>query len=183
MKSVRVKSILATEAIVYSLFSILARVLLVFLSLKKSFCTRNKNETNPLYHIRDLLKSLVNWSTMTEIPLFILTIIYTVPVFHFDNCPFTWQLAIGAVIILLSWLQFIVLSTQFQFVGVHVLMLSRVLVTFLKTSVLLCLLISGFGLVFYLLLNNPYVVVSWSEYNKYFVHIKLVLRLRLRRIH
>ena len=166
MKSAFLK-LFATETLGYSLFCLIARMILVFLSLKQVCFMKDSREINPFYHLQDLFNCIVNWSTLTEIPLFILSIIYAVPVYLLDNClcPFSWQLAIGSVVILLSWLHFIVLSTQFQFVGVHVLMLSRVLATFLKTSVLLCLLISGFGLVFYLSINDPYVVVSWIKYN------------------
>ena len=153
--------VLATETIVYSLFSIAARVVLICLSLKNFWSTKDSKETNPLYQLRELMYCLVNWSTLTEIPLFVLSLVYTFPVFHLDDClcPFIWQLSIGTVVILLTWLKLIVLSTQFQFVGVYVLMLSRVLVTFLKTSVLLCLLTASFGLVFYLSLNDPYIMV------------------------
>jgi hypothetical protein len=77
-------------------------------------------------------------------------------------CPFGWQSSVGTVVILLAWLEFIVLSTQFQFVGVYVLMLSKVLVTFLKIAVLMCILIAGFSVVFYLSLNDPNIAVSYK---------------------
>lgn len=152
--------------ILYSISRLVLSLILLYFALKKVVSTNNKRETNPLHYIQSIIRCFVNWSTMTEIPLFILTFIYAIKVYTFDNClcPVRSQLAIFAVIILLSWFELIILSTQFQFIGVYVLMLSRVLVTFLKTSLLLCLLISGFGLVFYLSQNDPYVVVSWTEY-------------------
>ena len=76
-------------------------------------------------------------------------------------CPFRWQSSIGTVVILLTWLEFIVLSTQFQFIGVYVFMLSKVLATFLKIAVLMCILIAGFSVVFYLSLNDPNTAVSY----------------------
>ena len=160
VKSVFMK-ILATETIVYSLFCIAARVVIVCLSLKHFWSTKDSKETNPLYQLQELMSCLVNWSTLTEIPLFVLSLVYAFPVFLLDDClcPLRWQLSIGTTVVLLTWLKLIVLSAQFQFVGVYVLMLSRVLVTFLKTSVLLCMLTAGFGLVFYLSLNDPYIMV------------------------
>lgn len=153
--------ILAAETVGYSLFSITARVVLVCLSLKHFWSTKDSKETNPLYQLRELVDCLVNWSTLTEIPLFVLSLVYSFPVFLLDDClcPFSWQLSVGTAVVLLSWFKLIILSAQFQFVGVYVLMLSRVLLTFLKTSVLLCLLTALFGLVFYLSLNDPYIMV------------------------
>ena len=159
--------ILATEAVGYSLFNLMFRVMIVFLSLKHVYSLRDRKETNPLYQLRDVVGCVVNWTTMIVFPLFILSLIYALSVYPLDNClcPFSWQLEVGAVVILLTWLELIVLSTQFQFIGVYILMLSRVLLTFLKTCVLLCLLIAGFGLVFYLSLNDPKVVgVSAGAY-------------------
>ena len=155
---------LATEVVLFSLFGLVARMALVFLALKTFRSTRDKKEPNPVYQLQDLIACLVNWSTVSEIPYFILSLIYVVPVYLLDDClcPFSWQSAIGATVILLTWLEFIVLSTQFQFVGVYVLMLSKVLVTFLKIAVLMCLLIVGFALVFYLSLNDPNVQVTVS---------------------
>lgn len=152
----------ATETIAYSLFSLAVRMVLVSLSLRHACSSKNRKETNPFSKLQDLMTCLMNWSTVTEFPLFILSMVYAFPVFFLDNClcPFNWQLSIGSVVILLTWLQLIVLSTQFQFIGVYVLMLSKVLLTFLKTSILLCLLIGGFGLVFYLSLNDPSAIVG-----------------------
>ena len=151
------RTILTTEAVVYAVFNLLLRLVIVCLSLKHARLQRDRKETNPLYHLQDIAHCIVNWSTVSEIPLFILSLVYGVSVYPLDLClcPSRWQLELGAIVILLTWLQLIVLSTQFQFIGVYILMLSRVLVTFLKTSVLLCLLIGGFGLVFYLSLNDP----------------------------
>ena len=149
--------VLATEAVVYSLFYLLLRLVIVCLSLQHACVQRDRKETNPLYHLKDITCCIVNKSTVLEFPLFILSLVYAVSVYPLDHClcPSRWQLELGAVVILLTWLQLIVLSTQFQFIGVYILMLSRVLVTFLKTSVLLCLLIVIFGLVFFLSLNDP----------------------------
>ena len=137
---------------------------LVLLALKRVISARDVKETNPLYQLQDFIECVVNRSTVSEFPLFILSLVYVVPVYFLDDClcPFNWQSAIGTVVILLTWLKFIVLSTQFQFVGVYALMLSRVLVTFLKTAVLMCLLIAGFSLVFYLSVNDHNNIIAVS---------------------
>ena len=161
-KSATLMLVLATEAVAYSLIGLVARIILVLLALKRVCSARDPKEPNPLYHLQDIIACLVNRSTVPEIPLFILSLIYVIPIYFLDGClcPFSWQSSIGTVVILLIWLEFIVLSTQFQFVGVYVLMLSRVLVTFLKIAVLMCILIAGFSVVFYLSLNDPNIAVS-----------------------
>ena len=167
IKSNILLKILATETVAYSLLSLVIRVLLLFLSLKHVFSMKDRKETNPLCHLRQLIACIMNWTTVTEVSLFTLSIVYAIPVYWLDNClcPLNWQLGVGAVVILLTWLEFIIISSHFQFIGVYALMLSRVFVSFLKTSILLCLLISGFGLVFYLSLNDPHVAVGWSLYS------------------
>ena len=144
----------------YSLFSLVARVVLICLSLIHFSSMKNNRETNLLYKLRDIITCFINLSVLTEIPLFILSLIYAFSVFLFDDClcPFSWQLSLGTFVILLTWLELVVLSAPFQFFGVYALMLSRFLITFLKTSVLLFVLIAGFSLVFYL--NNPYAIVG-----------------------
>ena len=154
--------VLATEVVVYSFIFLVLRVLLVLLTLKRVCSSRDPKEPNPLYQFQDIISCVVNRSTASEIPLFIFSLVYALPVYFLDDClcPSSWQSSIGTVVILLVWLEFIVLSTQFQFVGVYVLMLSRVLVTFLKIAVLMCILIAGFSIVFYLSLNDPNIAVS-----------------------
>ena len=156
---------LAIEAALYSLIGLVVRTILVLLALKRVCCARDPKEPNPLYHLQDVISCLVNRSTVSEIPLFIFSFTYVLPIYFLQLdeclCPFRWQTSIGTVVILLTWLEFIVLSTQFQFVGVYVLMLSRVLVTFLKITVLMCILIAGFSIVFYLSLNDPNIAVSY----------------------
>ena len=158
--------VLTTEAVVYSLIFLVARVFLVLLALKRVCSMKDSKEPNPFYQFQDIISCLVNRSTVPEIPLFIFSLVYVLPVYFLDNClcPFGWQSSIGTVVILLVWLEFIVISTQFQFVGVYVLMLSRVLVTFLKITILMCILIAGFSIIFYLSFNEPNIAVSYVQY-------------------
>ena len=154
--------ILATEAVLYSLIFLVLRVLLVLLALKRVYSVKDSKEPNPFYQFQDIISCLVNRYIVLEIPLVVFSLVYALPVYFLDDClcPFSWQSSIGTVVILLVWLEFIVLSTQFQFVGVYVLMLSRVLVTFLKIAILMCILIAGFSIIFYLSFNNPTIAVS-----------------------
>ena len=162
-KSATLIQVLATEAALYSLIGLVVRTILVLLALKRVCCARDPKEPNPLYHLQDIISCLVNRSTVSEIPLFVFSLTYVLPIYFLDEClcPFRWQSSIGTVVILLTWLEFIVLSTQFQFIGVYVLMLSKVLATFLKIAVLMCILIAGFSIVFYLSLNDPNIAVSY----------------------
>jgi transient receptor potential cation channel subfamily A protein 1 len=96
--------------------------------------------------------SLMNW---VEVPLFILSIIFSSVILHKQFCLLAWQWQIGVGVLWLSWIEFIFLSTQFQLIGVHALMFIRVLKTILKFIPLALLLMIAFGLTFHFLLYQP----------------------------
>ena len=64
MKSILLK-IIAMETVVFSLFSLTARVVLVLRSLRHvySTCVKDRKETNPIHHLQHLFDCIVNWST------------------------------------------------------------------------------------------------------------------------
>lgn len=64
-----------------------------------------------------------------------------------------WQ--IGAIVIWLSWIELILESTHFRFIGVYAIMLKRVLMSLRKLALLALLLIIGFGFAFHLILYHP----------------------------
>ena len=95
---------------------------------------------------------LINW---VEVPLFMLSIIFSSVVLNKQFCLLAWQWQIGVAVLWLSWIEFIFLSTQFQLIGVHALMFIRVLKTIVKFIPLALLLIIAFGLTFHFLLYQP----------------------------
>lgn len=104
----------------------------------------------------DYFWHLINW---VEVPLFILSIIFSIVVLSKQFCLLAWQWQIGVAVLWLSWIEFIFLSTQFQLIGVHALMFIRVLKTIVKFIPLALLLIIAFGLTFHFLLYQPEVLV------------------------
>ena len=102
-------------------------------------------------------------SYLIELPLFILSIIFSIFVLTMKNegfCLLNWQWLMGAAILWLSWIELIFLSTQFQFIGVHALMFKKILKTLVKFIPLAVFLIIGFGLAFHFLLVQPHLMVS-----------------------
>ena len=62
-------------------------------------------------------------------------------VFHVDClCPLTWQWQIGVVAVFLGWIDLIVFISKFPFTGIYVLMLVKILYTFLRMLILSVLL-------------------------------------------
>ena len=102
---------------------------------------------------------LLDWVNWMEIVLFLSSIIY-VWVFHVDClCPLTWQWQIGVVAVFLGWIDLIVFISKFPFTGIYVLMLVKILYTFLRMLILSVLLVLGFGLTFYLAFTQPEILV------------------------
>ena len=102
---------------------------------------------------------LLDWVNWMEIVLFLSSIIY-VWVYHVDClCPLTWQWQIGVVAVFLGWIDLIVFISKFPFTGIYVLMLVKILYTFLRMLILSVLLVLGFGLTFYLAFTQPEILV------------------------
>lgn len=106
---------------------------------------------------------IMNW---VEVSLFVLTSIFAVIALSYKEtyCLAGWQWQIGVFMLWLSWIELIILSTQFQLIGVHALMFTRVLKTFLKFIPLALLLIVAFGLTFHFLLYQPNLMVGYYMY-------------------
>lgn len=94
----------------------------------------------------EYLQLVMNW---IKLPLFILSAVFasTFAAVRLQNssCPYNWQWQIGVVVTWLTWIGFIMLSTQFGFIGVYTLMFVQVLKTFAKLAVVAFLLMVAFG--------------------------------------
>lgn len=149
---------LTSLVLVYSILRLALHAMqLCFLLHYATHLTKENREVNPIQKMKYFIKKLsLGLSDLMEITLFLMTAIYTIAVFFHSGrcCWFESQWAIGAFVILFSWIELIILCTQFQFVGVYALMLFKVLKSFLKICILLCLLVTAFGLALYLTVPN-----------------------------
>ena len=132
-------------------------------SLKLAFIhTIDKDEdccSQFLYFITniDYFRSWMNWVGLL---LSSLSIVFASATFasielHKFFCPYNWQWQIGIVVTWLTWIEFIVLSTQFRFIGVYALMFVKILKRVIGLSLVAFLLIVAFGLTFHFLLYKP----------------------------
>lgn len=93
----------------------------------------------------------LNYLQLTSLVLFGLTVTFIVFVFAKSFCVDLpdWQL--GVTVVWLSWMELILISTQFNFIGVYAIMFTKVFKTLLKLIPLASMLIFGFGLTFHFL--------------------------------
>ena len=107
----------------------------------------------------DYIWMLSHW---IELPLFMLSLVFSVIVVTTDRsfCLSGWQWQIGAVILWLSWIEFMFLSIQFELFGVYTLMFIRILKSLLWLLPFGLPLVAAFGLTFHFLLYKPDLKVS-----------------------
>ena len=94
-------------------------------------------------------ENTIEWST------FVLSIVF---VCDLTGCHeetglrFGWQWQLGAVAITAAWVNLVSNVRKFPFLGIYVVMITDVLMTFMKVAVIVILLVEGFALGFYCLL-------------------------------
>lgn len=104
-------------------------------------------------------KESINW---LEITLYFSTLNF-VWIFHTPClCVREGQWETGAVAIFLGWIILALNTDKFPQTGLYVVMFSSIFKTFLKTVVLSLLLITSFGLAFYMLFHIPGVMVRFN---------------------
>ena len=110
--------------------------------------------------VRHPLKYLLDWVNWLEIPLYLLSIIFTFVFATPCLCVYTWQWQIGVVAVFLGWIGLITFLQKWPVTGVYVLMFVNILTSFLKIAFLALLLVIAFALAFYMLLFEPDEIVS-----------------------
>ena len=71
---------------------------------------------------------------------------------YLPSLRFGWQWQLGAVAITAAWVNLVSNVRKFPFLGIYVVMITDVLLTFMKVAVIVILLVEGFALGFYCLL-------------------------------
>ena len=118
-----------------------------------------------IVQMRHPLKYLLDWVNWAEIPLYLCSIIF---VFVFATpclCVYRWQWQLGVIAIFLGWIVLIVFLQKWPLTGVYVLMFIHVMKSYLKVTLLALLLITAFGLAFYLQFFEPDETVSYYCFN------------------
>ncbi|XP_064387692.1 transient receptor potential cation channel subfamily A member 1 homolog [Halichondria panicea] len=96
------------------------------------------------------LSYLTDWINWVEVIQYVTTIVFVV-VYNTDNfCVLNWQWQIGVISIFLGWINLIVFFSKLPFVGIYVLILIKISITFFKMLLLTMLLIVSFGIPFFM---------------------------------
>lgn len=157
-------------ASVYIIIRVLLKIIRVVFTVFNTYRQLKKeNEFNRIKTCFNFIKNVVEFEDILEVLLFILTLIYSIKLASVNQCPSCWISQLGSAVIFFSWLEFIILSTQFKLVGVYVLMLVKVLKSFLKAFILLGLMVSTFALALYIpvsgmvkeTINVSYIIYRW----------------------
>ena len=128
--------------------------------------------TASLLTLKELVQMLQTWRSffrnyfkssenIMELSTCILSIIFVV---DFNECHtdtglrFGWQWEIGAFTITIAWISFLSNVRMFPFLGIYVVMVTQILRTFLKLSIVVILFVLAFSLGFHSLLAEqvPY---------------------------
>ena len=96
-----------------------------------------------------------NWQNIIELGTCVLAIVFVV---DFNECHAEtglrhgWQWEIGAFTITVAWILFLSNVQMFPFLGIYILMITNILKTFLKLSIVVILFVLAFALGFHCLL-------------------------------
>ena len=118
--------------------------------------------TVEILQMRHPVGYLLDWVNWVEIPLYLCSIIF---VFVFATpclCVYHWQWQFGVIAIFLGWIVLITFFQKWPLTGVYVLMFVHIIWSYLKVAFLAVLLITAFGLAFYLQFSEPSENVSHS---------------------
>ena len=106
-----------------------------------------------LYNLRH--KYFLDWVNYVEVPLYLLSIMFTFVFTTKCFCPYPWQWQIGALCLFLGWIELVILIGNFPCIGIYVLMFRNISFIFVKVAFLAALLIPSFAFSFYILFYDP----------------------------
>lgn len=103
----------------------------------------------------------MTWENLLEVCLFVFSFLFTLDIYTCQAVTgyrTDWQWNLGAVAIVLAWIDLILYIQQFPQLGIYVVMFKYILYTFLMFSIVFLLFIIAFGLGFFCLIQNqtPY---------------------------
>ncbi|XP_019858431.1 PREDICTED: transient receptor potential cation channel subfamily A member 1 homolog [Amphimedon queenslandica] len=101
------------------------------------------------------LQYLFSFVNYVEVPLFILTIVFTFVSSNQCFCAHPWQWQVGVIAVFLSWIALIFSIRKLPIVGIYVVMFARIFKNFIMVLILAVLLISAFAIPFYMVFYDP----------------------------
>ena len=125
--------------------------------------------SNPWSYVKD-------WINWVECVQYICSIIFVLVYGTDCFCVLNWQWQVGVVAVFLGWISLILFMSKLPFLGLYVIILIRISITFLKMLVLTLLLIVAFGLTFFMIffdadvmVRSMHAVVVWQYLSFYTV--------------
>ena len=109
--------------------------------------------TQGLWYMRD-------WFNFVEVAQYTCTIIFVVIYQNQCFCVSVWQWQVGVAAVFLGWIVVVFYMVDLPFVGIYVLILIRICMTFFKFIILALLLIFTFGFTFHMIFYDRNVSVS-----------------------
>ena len=103
------------------------------------------------------LKDWINW---VEIAQYTCTVVFMAIYWNDCYCVLQWQWQVGVTAVFLGWIVMILFVTKLPWVGIYVIILTRICVSFLQFVGLILLLIAAFGLTFHMTFFDFQVNVS-----------------------
>ena len=114
------------------------------------------------YIYKERFHRFTKWVTWLEVVLFPCSTIFVAMPNWICPCVFAWQWQVGVVAVFLAWADLTAFTSKLPYVGIYVLMLSEILKTFTKLVLLTLLLITTFGISFFMIFSDPSVQVCSS---------------------
>ena len=109
---------------------------------------------------------IIKWKYFTsptnyvEIPLYTLSLIFVNVIHRECLCPSRGQWQIGTIAVFLAWVDLLLFMNKWPDLGIYISMLWRIIVNFLKVSIIALFLIIAFGFAFYMAFYEPDLPVS-----------------------
>ena len=113
------------------------------------------------------LSYITDWVNWVESAQYICSIIFVVVYGTDCFCVIDWQWQVGVVAVFLGWINLILFVSKLPFVGIYVIILIKICVTFVELLVLTLLLIVAFGLPFYMTFFDLNALVSDPSLHTY----------------
>ena len=95
-----------------------------------------------------------------EIPLYIFSVIFVNVIHRECLCPSRGQWQIGTIAVFLAWVNLLLFMNKWPDLGIYISMLWRIILNFLKVSIIALFLIIAFGFAFYMAFYEPDLPVS-----------------------
>ena len=151
--------------IVFSVLRLLLEVCQI-VNLSDMFNVHNKRDGYEKITENGKYTWFIKWEYFTspinyvEITLYILSLIFISVIRRECLCPSYHQWQAGAMALFLAWLNLLLFMNKWPGLGIYISMLLRIILNFVKVSIIALFLVISFGFGFYLAFYEPELPVS-----------------------